>query len=200
MRITKGGIWRFKASKMYAAFYDAVLEVCIIAARRAEEEARTILQERMIGEKSSGTLEESIFGFTDLKPNAIFIGIMASAFEEGQWEEGMGEPEEASKAISSPPFDYAMAVEQGTGIFRQDDEGNEIGELIEANPEFVFWTGEYTESGSRELVHTPYIQGQKALHYLRDALLFIQPQIDEMLEKVFNKKVNMDDFWEVRND
>jgi hypothetical protein len=43
---------------------------------------------------------------------------------------------------------------------------------------------------------TPFSAGQPALHYLRDALRMIQPQIDEMLKKVFNK-ISMEEFLEV---
>lgn len=56
--------------------------------------------------------------------------------------------------------------------------------------------GEYTDKGNRSLIRLPVSAGQPALHYLRDALLIIQPQIDEMLNKVFNK-VNVDSFLEI---
>lgn len=196
MKIVRGGIWRFNPNKLFETFYESVLEVCIVAARRAESEAKVLLAERMQGERSSGTLEESIFGITDVSPNAIVVALMASAEETGQWESMQGEDEEAARATMSPPFDYAMAVEQGTGFYREDEFGNNIGDLIEANPEFVFWAGEYTEMGNRALIRIPYSAGQPALHYLRDAMLIIQPQIDEMLKKVFNK-INMEDFLEI---
>lgn len=199
MKITRGAIWRFNPSKLYENFYESVLEVCTIAARRAQEEAKILLAERMQGERSSGTLEESIFGFTDVRPNFIAVALMASAEERGQWEEMQGEDEEAQRATMSPAFDYAMAVEQGTGFYREDEWGNNVGDLIEANPEFVFWTGDYTEMGNRALTRIPYSAGQPALHYLRDSMLIIQPQIDEMLKKVFNK-INVEDFLEKVND
>ena len=195
MKTVKGGIWRFNPSKMFNAYYDALMDVCIIAARRAESEARIILQERMQGDKSSGTLEESIVGVVDVKPNAIIIALMASAIETGQWESEQGEGEEAARATMSPPFDYAQAVEQGTGIYAEDEYGNDVGNLIEANPTFVFWNGEYNQKGNRKLIRTPYSTGQPALHFMRDSMLIIQPQIDEMLKKVFNK-ISMEDFLE----
>ena len=196
MKTVKGGIWRFNPTKMFDRYYNAVLEVCIIAARRAEDEARILLVERMQGDKSSGTLQDSIMGITDIRPNAIIIGLMASAVETGQWEEQQGESEEANFTAGDGSFDYAMAVEQGTGYFREDEMGNEVGNPISGNPEFVFWNGEYAESGKRALTMTPFSAGQPALHYLRDAMRMIQPQIDEMLKKVFNK-ISMEEFLEV---
>lgn len=195
MKTVRGGIWRFNPTKMFSVYYEAVLEVCIIAARRAEAEARIMLMERMKDEKSSGTLSESIFGVTDIKPNAIIIALMASAVETGQWESEMGEGEEADRATMSPAFDYAMVVEQGSGIYAEDEYGNDVGQLIEASDEFVFWNGDYTQKGNRSLIRTPYSTGQPALHFMRDAMLIIQPQIDEMLKKVFNK-INVEQFLE----
>lgn len=150
MRVVKGGIYRVNPQKMIAAFYEPILETCMIAAKRAEFEAKELLRERMLDEKSSGTLEESIIGITDIKPNAIIIALMASAVETGQWEEMQDEPEEADKARGKGNFDYALAVELGTGEFREDEYGTVVGEPIRQTPiSFSGWGNIQTRETDR---------------------------------------------------
>ena len=127
--------------KMFVPIYES----CLIAAKRLEEEAKMTLEERigatLVGDnpvsKSSGALYDSILGYVRVNAkNNISIGVNASAIETGQWERSQGEEEEAEYTAGSGDYDYADAVENGTGTF-----ANKGAISAGGDNDLTFWTG-----------------------------------------------------------
>lgn len=186
MKVVKGADITFTPNKLFDAMFEALLDVGVIASRRLEEEAKQFLNERMIGEKSSGTLEEGIQGFVDIKFGGVQVGVRASALELGQWEASVGETEEADYTRQSPPFDYAGVVEGGSGVFGPS--GSPI--TASSGKGLRFWTGGYkdTSGGSRKkIMRTRAVAGQPGKNFLEDALVVSMPAIGQLLSKIGTK-------------
>ena len=190
---------KFDPNRLFDAMYEQLLDISIIAARRMEQEAKANLAERIgqnIGgeSKSSGALMESIQGVVDTRYGQVVVGISSSVTEQGQWESQMGDEEEAEYAKSDPPFNYALAVEEGTGIY------GPTGEAITSpsGKEMRFWNGSYRaangfEDATKRILRKQMILGQKPKYFMRDAIATSLPSIGQLLRKV-GSNVRASDF------
>jgi len=172
---------------LVSAYFDAFLEAAYTIAKRLEDEAKVLLSERTLGVKSSGALAESIKGYVAFTKNqTIEIGLRASALELGQYELSAGEPEEAAWAVQAPPFDYATAVEYGTGEYFDAEKAAEADIKItpKSAKKLVFWTGDYGPTGARETVATSEVKGQRPKYFLTDAMNTSIPFIRALMDRV----------------
>lgn len=170
--------------KMFVPIYEASL----IAAKRLEEEAKMNLEEQigatLVGDnpvsKSSGALYDSVLGYVRVNAkNNISIGVKASAIETGQWERSQGEEEEAEFTAGSGDYDYADAVENGTGIF-----ANKGSISAGGDNDLTFWSGRYRDNGNRRVIKTPTIKGQPGKHFLRDAMQTSRADIMHLMNTI----------------
>lgn len=161
------------------AFFVPLYETSVVAAQRMEQEAKMTLQEQTHGPKTSGALMESIQGFvTALPGHGIVVGVKASAIETGQWERSQGEPEEADRTAGKGRFNYAEAVEQGTGIY-----GPQKQAIVPKSGDYMrFWTGEYY--GKNDIVYTKAVLGQPGKHFLERATLTAMPFLEDLFNNV----------------
>lgn len=162
------------------AFFVPLHETSIIAARRMEQEAKTTLQENIHGPKTSGTLMDSIKGFVTVMPeHGLVIGVSASAVEKGQWERSQGEIEEADSTAGTGDFNYAMAVEEGTGVFGPRHEGIRP----KTKTHMRFWTGENI-GNEKDIIHTKAVLGQPGKHFLDSAIKTSMPFIEDLFNHI----------------
>jgi len=176
--IVKGGDFSFTPLLLQKAMLKQFEEVGRIASRRLEQEARQFLSERIYSEKSTGTLENSIRGYFVTVDGAVLAGVTASALELGQWELSMGEPDLAARATMSKPFDYAGAVEGGTGIYGPNKKPISAG-----GNKMVFWTGEYNKKNKPRTIGVISVKGQKGKNFLGDSILTVLPQIYKLISQ-----------------
>jgi len=177
---------RFDPNKLFLLYYEALFEMSIIIARRLEEEARQLLSDRMKGEKSSGALMDSLQGIVVLGPRSILIRLQSNVRETGQWEEQMGESGEAEYTAND--FNYAMAVEEGTGVYGPEHRA------IKKNKGMIFWNGEKNGAGNPKTIKTNIIAGQIGLHYGEDAIQNITPQVMDLLNQV-SRNIDINRVW-----
>jgi len=196
MKVVKDVSIQFNPTKLFNVMLDDLFDIGIIAARRMEDEAKMNLDEGLQREnisKSSGALRDSIQGVVKITPGFVWVAITASATETGQWESSMGEYEAAESAKSTPLFDYASAVEEGTGIYGPKGEpiSSPGGNMMS------FWTGQYRETKRGEqvkkLMKKKYIKGQPPKRFLQNALDSSYPFVVNLMGKV-GTKIKIVDF------
>lgn len=162
------------------AIFVPLYETSITAAKRMEQEAKMTLQENIHGPKTSGTLMDSIKGFVTVMPkHGLVIGVSASAVEKGQWERSQGEIEEADSTAGTGDFNYATAVEEGTGIF--GSQNKEIRPRSKTN--MRFWTGENI-GNEKDIIHTNAVLGQPGKHFLDSAIKTSAPFIEDLFNHI----------------
>jgi hypothetical protein len=188
MKYVRGGTIKFDPVKMVEMFSNEFFVTGQAVARRMEQEAKQFLAERT-GEtsnaefpsKSSGALANSVQGFVRAGiGNSIEVGVTASAIETGQWESEQGEPEEAAFTRGAGDFDYAAAVESGSGAKAI----NPVEKIIKQ----TYWKGSYLAGDVPDIarIKPSIFKGQKGKFFLRDAVRSSGPAIRRLLKDIGN--------------
>jgi len=192
MSLVGKGVFTFDITAFNQIMFNDFYAVASIGAKRMEQEAKMILEEK-IGttlvpqgddgsegvSKSSGTLSESIQGFVRAGGNGFLeVGVSASAIEMGQWEEMQGNEEMAASTRGTGEFDYAQVLEEGSGIYYEG--GGPISKKMR------FWTGAGNSEGEDRILNVSRSQGQPGKRYLAGAIEKIMPVIDKLFLDVGN--------------